>query len=83
MGEALEGEIVPVQPAQLERRLPKGALPYLVHAVDLPNGGRVEGMDRATALWMARYLGTQAYEADAVLYRNGLVVVQPIRPIRA
>ena len=81
---ALEGEIVgrsmqrrtavaPTNPEEFH---------YKIHVVDLPRGGRVDGMGREDALALARRLGTRAYEARAILnVRTGLVIVQPIERI--
>lgn len=87
MAQALTGEIVgpaATTVAQTSRRTAErlGELRYVVHSVDLPNGGRVEGMGQEDALRMARQLGTRAYRAMAVLVTRGrqagLVVMSPL-----
>ena len=79
---ALEGEVVG---RELDRRVgpePQADLYHLhykIHVVDLPSGGRIDGMGREDALRLARRLGTRAYEAQATLViASGLVVVEPI-----
>lgn len=71
----LEGEVVhALGPPWLARR-PDVLGAWVVHFVDLPDGGRIEGMDRASAMRLAADLGTAAYAAGAVLLPDGLVVV--------
>jgi hypothetical protein len=82
---ALEGEIVGREVSRRVAVEPASALlHYKIHVVDLPNGGRIDGMGRADALAIAARLGTRAYEARATLnVRTGLVVVRPIERIQA
>jgi hypothetical protein len=54
---------------------------WTTHYVDLPHGGRIEGMDRADALRLAAELGTRAYEACAQLLPNNVVMVDVPRRI--
>lgn len=81
---ALEGEVVG---REVDRRLnlepaEPGVFHYLIHVVDLPRGGKVDGMGREDALALARQLGTQAHQARArLILRTGLVIVEPIEPI--
>jgi hypothetical protein len=79
----VEGEIVGRDVARrVEVALAEGVLHYKIHVVDLPNGGRIDGMGREDALALARRLGTRAYQARATLaIQSGLVVVEPIERI--
>lgn len=84
--EVLVGEVVTgkeVAPPSRAEHLPEldNRLTFRVHSVDLPNRGRIEGMDRADAIRLAKTLGTRAYEAEAELMPDGVVVVQPITRI--
>ena len=84
MTEVVEGEIVAELVRPAGQPVDGGILGYHVHYVDLPNGGRIEGMGQPEALFIARTLGTRAYRARAVLLtcgpQAGLVVVEvPVR----
>lgn len=80
---ALEGEVVG---RGLERRTTVApaddVLHYLIHVVDLPRGGKIDGMGRDDALALARRLGTRAYQAKArLVVASQLVIVDPIERI--
>lgn len=86
MSELVPGGFIRV-PARISgQHVQQPGLAYAVHSVDLPSGGRAEGMDRETALSMARALGTRAYRAVAVLVtsgpQEGLIIVSPIQELR-
>lgn len=88
MSDALVGEVmVSTQALAVDYWRGQPHLTYPVHAVDLPNGGRIEGMGREDALTIARTLGTRAYRAVAAVITGGpeagLVVMSPLQELRA
>jgi hypothetical protein len=79
---ALEGELVGREVARPAPLAVPGEIRYTVHVVDLPSGGRIDGMGEDDARRIARQLGTRCYRAQAVLItagpQTGLVIVSPI-----